>query len=80
MMWVDYNIDSMGQQGEGFRVVGDWPGEVMGIGKDGSPKNSWLYKPGDVFVVDQNGWLRKSDHLSSLMMKYEESKIDKQSN
>ena len=27
MMWTDYNID---QAGDNFRVVGDWPDEVMG--------------------------------------------------
>lgn len=71
MMWVDYNID---QAGEHFKVIGDYPGEVMGVGRDGSPRDYWLYKPGDVFVVDQNGWLVKSDHLSAMVMKYEKRK------
>ena len=71
MMWVDYNID---QAGQNFRVSGDWPGEVMGVAKDGTPKDNYLYKPGDVFVVNENGWLMKSDHLSALVMKYEKEK------
>jgi hypothetical protein len=71
MMWVDYNID---QAGEHFKVSGDWPGEVMGLQKDGTPKDNWLYKPGDVFIVNESGWLMKSDHLSALVMKYEKEK------
>jgi len=71
MMWVDYNID---QAGENFKVSGDWPGEVMGLQKDGTPKDNWLYKPGDVFIVNESGWLIKSDHLSALIMKYEKEK------
>jgi len=68
MMWVDYTID---QAGDNFRVVGEWPGEVMGINKDGTPKENWLYKPGDVFIVNENGWLVKSDQLSAMITKYE---------
>jgi len=71
MMWVDYNID---QAGENFKVSGDWPGEVMGVAKDGTQKDHYLYKPGDVFVVNESGWLMKSDHLSTLVMKYEKEK------
>ena len=71
MMWVDYNID---QAGENFKISGDWPGEVMGLQKDGTPKDNWLYKPGDVFIVNESGWLMKSDHLSALIMKYEKEK------
>ena len=71
MMWVDYNID---QAGENFKVSGDWPGEVMGFQKDGTPKDHYLYKPGDVFIVNESGWLMKSDHLSALVMKYEKEK------
>ena len=70
-MWVDYNID---QAGENFKVNGDWPGEVMGVAKDGTPKDHYLYKPGDVFIVNEHGWLMKSDHLSALIMKYEKEK------
>mgnify|MGYP001603367944 FL=1 len=71
MMWVDYNID---QAGQNFKVSGDWPGEVMGVAKDGTQKDNYLYKPGDVFVVNESGWLMKSDHLSALVMKYEKEK------
>ncbi len=46
----------------------------MGVAKDGTPKDHYLYKPGDVFVVNENGWLIKSDHLSALVMKYEKEK------
>ena len=69
MLWVDYNIESFPDGS--FTVKGDWLGEVMGVQKDGTLKENWLYKPGDVFVVDENGILRKSDHLSALIMKYE---------
>lgn len=54
MMWVEYNID---QAGKNFRVDGDWPGEVMGIKKDGSLNDHHLYQPHDVFVVNEDGWL-----------------------
>ena len=49
-------------------------GEVMGIARDGTHKDHYLYKPGDVFVVNEHGWLRKSDHLSALILKYEKEK------
>lgn len=63
-MWVDYNIDSL-PGGKGFKVVGDTPTEVMDKG---------LYKPGDVFIVNENGWLIKTDELSSLILKYDQTK------
>ena len=71
MLWMDYTIN---QAGENFKVNGDWPGEVMGVAKDGTPKDHYLYKPGDVFIVNEHGWLMKSDHLSALIMKYEKEK------
>ena len=74
MFWLDYTVESFGLHGQAFRVKGDWPEEVMGKNKDGSPKDHWLYKPGDVFVVDKDGWLRKTDELSVLLAKYEKSK------
>ena len=52
-MWVDYTINSL--PGRGFRVEGDWPGEVMGLSKDGKSKDrkeNPLYSPGDVFIVN----------------------------
>lgn len=56
MMWLDYTIEQIGKN---FRVVGDWPGEVMGFQQDGQSKDHWLYRPGDVFVVNEGGWLVK---------------------
>jgi len=70
---MDYVINSL-PFGRGFKILGDWEGEVMGVDRDGNTKENFLYKPGDVFVVDEAGWLIKSDHLSALMMKYEDSK------
>jgi len=72
MIWMDYVVESFPDGS--FHVKGDWPGEVMGLKEDGSPKDHWLYKPGDVFVVDENGILRKTDQLAVLMAKYEMSK------
>jgi len=64
MMWVDYTIDSI-PGGRGFKVVGDTPTEVMDKG---------LYKPGDVFIVNESGWLCKVEDVSAMIMKYEASK------
>ena len=72
MMWMDYLVESYPDGS--FTIKGEWPGEVMGIAKDGSKKDNYLYKPGDVFVVNECGILKKSDHLSALLMKYEQSK------
>ena len=47
MMWIDYTID---QVGDSFRILGDTSEEVMEQG---------LYKPADVFVVNEYGWLKK---------------------
>jgi len=62
---MDYNIESFPDGS--FTVSGDWPGEVMGIKKDGTQKETCLYRPGDVFVVDKNGVLRKTDGLKKLV-------------
>ena len=56
MMWVDYTINSI-PGGRGFKVEGDWEGEVMGQRSDGKQKENWLYKPGDRFIVAESGWL-----------------------
>ena len=58
MIWMDYLIESGNNK---FTVKGDWPGEVMGRNKDGTwgGKTQPLYQPGDVFVVDEDGWLCK---------------------
>ena len=69
MIWMDYLIE---QAGPHFRVKGDWPGEVMGFLQDGTKKENFLYKPGDVFIVDENGWLKKTDQVNALLMKYED--------
>ena len=74
MMWVDYNIDQMG---ENFKVKGDYEGEVMGVARDGTPRDHWLYKPGDVFVVNEHGWLVKTDEVSALMLKHESNKNER---
>lgn len=58
MIWMEYVIM---QAGKDFRVQGDWEGEVMGWPKpsdeDSIKKENALYQPGDVFVVNDNGWL-----------------------
>jgi hypothetical protein len=75
MMWMDYNII---QAGNNFRVEGDWPGEVMGFSKDGKSKDrkeNPLYRPGDVFIVNEGGWLCKVEDVSAMIMKYEASKV-----
>tara|TARA_B100000085_G_scaffold269864_1_gene281676 strand:+ start:847 stop:1086 length:240 start_codon:yes stop_codon:yes gene_type:complete len=77
MMWVDYTIHGL-PGGRGFKVMGDWEGEVMGVAKDGSHKDHYLYRPGDVFIVDQDGWLVKTDEVNTLLKKYEESKARKE--
>ena len=64
MMWVDYTINSV-PGGKGFKVEGDTPTEVMDKG---------LYKPGDVFIVNEGGWLIKSDELSAMVIKHEAKK------
>ena len=71
MLWVDYNIN---QVGGNFKVEGEWQGEVMGVNRDGTPKNSYLYKPGDVFIVNDNGWLCKVEDVTAMVMKYERNK------
>jgi len=68
---MDYVIH---QAGTSFKVEGEWPGEVMGVAQDGTPKNSYLYKPGDVFIVNEQGWLVKTDHVNALLKKYEAGK------
>ena len=57
MIWMDYNIESFADGS--FAVRGDWPGEVMGFDKEGNPKPNYLYKPGDIFRVNEYGILQK---------------------
>lgn len=75
MMWMDYVINSL-PNGRGFKILGDWEGEVMGLDRKGLPKENFLYKPGDVFIVDETGWLRKTDEVNTLLLKYESNKND----
>lgn len=58
MIWMDYTIESAGPN---FTIKGDWPGEVMGWDKDGNEgsKSHPLYQPGDIFRVNEKGWLIK---------------------
>lgn len=63
MIWIDYNIESF--PNGNFVVRGDTLTEVMDKG---------LYKPGDVFVVDSNGVLCKTDKLSTLIEMYDRRK------
>ncbi len=73
MLWIDYQVE---QIGENFTIKGDWPGEVMGWAQDGTPKENWLYKPGDVFIVNKHGVLVKSDAVNALLLKHESAKIE----
>ena len=67
---MDYNIN---QAGDNFRIEGDWPGEAW-QDKDGNPKEHALYRPGDVFMVNEHGWLIKTDQVNALLLKHESSK------
>ena len=51
MMWLDYHIE---QAGKNFKIRGEWPGEVMGIKKDGSENDHHLYQPNDRFIVNED--------------------------
>ena len=62
MMWLDYTID---QVGEDFKIVGDTPTEVMDQG---------LYKEGDVFVVNKDGWLQKVGKFEELLLQHGRNK------
>ena len=79
MFWLDYTVESFPDGS--FTVKGDWPKEVMGYDRDGNPncKSHPLYSPGDVFVVDDEGILRKQEELTSLMLKYESKKNESSS-
>jgi len=67
MLWMDYLVESYPDGS--FSVKGDWPGEVMGFQKDGTKKDHYLYRPGDVFVVNEYGILKKSDELAVFLQK-----------
>ena len=59
MLWVDYTIESLGSN---WRPIGDegWKNELIDKG---------LYRPGDVFIVDKDGWLVKVDKLTEMVIK-----------
>lgn len=56
MFWLGYSVESFPDGS--FRVAGDTEDELIEKG---------LYKPGDVFIVDDNGILRKSENLMKLL-------------
>lgn len=62
MFWMDYTVE---QGANKFRVKGDTDMEVVDKG---------LYKPGEVYIVGKDGWLRKTDELTAMIMKYQEGK------
>lgn len=68
MIWMDYNLESFPDGS--FTVKGDWPGEPW-QDREGNLKSHALYKPGDVFIVDDNGILRKQEDLTALILKYQ---------
>lgn len=70
MIWLDYTVESYPDGS--FSIRGDYPGEVMGKNKDGTDKEYSLYKPGDVFMVNEYGILVKTDEVNVLFKKYEE--------
>lgn len=67
MLWVDYTIS---QAGENFKVEGDWPGEVMGVSnkKGDKQKENYLYQPGDIFIVNEDGWLVKQQRKANKVL------------
>jgi hypothetical protein len=63
MIWMDYNIESFAS-GD-WMVRGEWNGELMGAPRPGTTVGPPpLYRPGDVFVVQPNGILKKVDSLT----------------
>ena len=50
------------------------------VAKDGTRKDHFLYKPGDVFIVNEHGWLCKTDELTTMLKKYEQSIQEKNAN
>jgi hypothetical protein len=60
--WIDYSIE---QGVDKFRVKGDTDTEVIDKG---------LYKPGEVYIVNEDGWLVKTDEVNVLFLKHESNK------
>ena len=71
--WLDYTVE---QGLNSFRVTGDWDKEVMGYDRDGNKTTTkgTLYQEGDVFIVCEDGWLRKVDDVAAMIYKYEAKK------
>jgi hypothetical protein len=67
MIWNGYDLESFPEGS--FTIHGAWPGELMGKNKDGSDKGYALYKPGDVFVAQKNGVLKKMEDLEAFIRK-----------
>lgn len=65
-MWQGYTIESFPDGS--FTVHGEWPGELMGKQEDGSDKGYQLYKPGDIFVVNKNGILKKVTDIEQFLV------------
>ncbi len=66
MLWIDYSIN---QYPDGsFSIEGDTKTEVMDKG---------VYKPGDIFVVNNKGVLIKVDKLSEMILKNDVSGSNK---
>lgn len=65
MIWMDYVIH---QSGDNFKITGDTETELLDKG---------LFKPGDVFIVDENGWCIKKDEVEILLLKYEKKLLTK---
>jgi hypothetical protein len=59
MFWLDYTIETGVNK---FRVKGDTDMELIEKG---------LYQPGDVYIVGEDGWLRKVDKLTETIYNYE---------
>jgi hypothetical protein len=56
MIWMDYNIEQLPDGS--LDIKGDEPMEVMKKG---------MFKPGDVFVVTNNGVLRKLEDVEAFV-------------
>jgi hypothetical protein len=74
VLWLDYTVRSFADGS--FTVAGEWPGEVMGLDRDGNPgcKKYTLYQPGDVFIVDKEGVLRKQEDVTKMIYTYKANK------
>lgn len=59
MLWVDYHIEKL-------------PNGTWRVEKEAFEKG--LYKEGDVFIVDKNGWLVKQEPLTHMVITYEAKK------